>query len=248
LESLMMFGFYNSAIQLQDVINPLVQALDDHRFDSWPGKSLGLRKKSTTEVVDLDKQPISQSDSINDFDRNDPKAVLNKLNELGLTDNETKPYYRRWLSEIWDKIEDSYIYELLSRYFIKDDIEDTMHSKLFSNEPDTEKMWERVVLEKLESLHTLCIMLTVVVTVCVLALIRVFEVVQDSLSYSIFDIIVSAVFIAELIIRMYCYVRVNKTIVSFFRNFFNVNDFLIVLFDIVIISLGASTGFEKIGA
>lgn len=108
-------------------------------------------------------------------------------------------------------------------------------------------MWEYKVLQMLESVRALYAILTLVIVASLLALLRVFNTVEEDWTYVLFDILVSAVFIAELALRMFCFFRVHRNITNFFRNAFNVNDFVVVVFDIVVIFLGASSGFKNIG-
>jgi hypothetical protein len=94
-------------------------------------------------------------------------------------------------------------------------------------------------------LTALYIVLVVVIAVCVISLLRLASIVADSFEYQVFDLVVSSVFILELSLRMFCFLKVHKNIFSFFKNIFNFNDFIVVIFDIIVISLGATTGLRK---
>ena len=97
-------------------------------------------------------------------------------------------------------------------------------------------MWEYKLLEAMESVFGLVLILILVLVVVAVTLLKLRNVIKGSTSR--FDTIISAIFISELSLRLFCFVRVNQSIVNFFKNIFNVNDTLVVLFDIIMIGLG----------
>ena len=107
-------------------------------------------------------------------------------------------------------------------------------------------MFERYILNIMQSNTALIVVLSLVVATTVLSILNITNTTSFSQSglqvYYIFDIFVSCVFMADLVIRYTCITRIEQDIVAFFYDIFNVIDFLIVIMDIILLSIG---GFES---
>ena len=105
---------------------------------------------------------------------------------------------------------------------------------------------ETYILEHMQSNKALFIVLSLVVTTTVLAIMQLTNSITFSHmglhAYYAFDLFVSAVFMADLVIRYTCLARIHSDLFAFFYDIFNVLDTLIVLMDIILLSIG---GFDS---
>lgn len=112
---------------------------------------------------------------------------------------------------------------------------------------------ETYILNHMQSNLALFVVLSLVITTTVLSLLVIADTVDfTSLElriYSIFDLFVSAVFMADLAIRYTCVTRINSDVKIFFFDIFNIIDTVIVAMDVVLLSIGgfgsASFAFTK---
>jgi hypothetical protein len=101
---------------------------------------------------------------------------------------------------------------------------------------------ETVILAVMQSNKALFVVLALVVATTVLSILTITDSITFSAAglkaYSIFDLFVSAVFMADLAIRYTCVTRIQGRVFAFFEDIFNIVDVCIVLMDIVLLSIG----------
>lgn len=125
LESLMQFGFYATSSQLQDVVNPLVQVLDDHRAIGWMMAAANkVAKKvtpTTTGIESADFSVDSGDDPVVDSAEPSLSASIKKFQEMGLAKEKKPLFFVQWYRSLVDFIEDSDIYDRIAEYFESDE-------------------------------------------------------------------------------------------------------------------------------
>lgn len=138
LESLTQFGFYSTSAQLQDVINPLVQVLDDHRAIGvmMTAADREVNAKTAPPVAGSASNSVEAVHGTRNFsmpvdldDEDDPARTLSssiqKFQEMGLAKEKKPWFYERWYAEIIDCVEDSEIYDRVVSFLSDSEMDDS---------------------------------------------------------------------------------------------------------------------------
>ena len=251
---LIQFGFYDSPEQLQDIISPLVQALDDHYLNrSRDIGNLGMKKKSS--MILLQEKVVEKKTTL--FDSK--KSIAPKEEDgSGAVDSRSSSrvhvnfrHTRRTLNEA--------MYMSLSnqaRSKDKDALSDASRKNILSatsmdTKVDVNKVpVELKILRVLESLPGLVLILTIVIIGTIFATVQILSGQEHNQSTYIFELSLSTLFFVELTVRSYCYFVVHKELKSFVSEPLNILDILLVVFDICLIAfdttiLGGADGAKS---
>jgi hypothetical protein len=255
LLDLMRFGFYDTTKQLQDVIPPLVLALDDHFMNRGrDSKKKYSTKKSSILII---QEKVGHAKSL--FDKRD-KGSENKQEDNSPDGtncsshrvNVNFRHSRRTLNEAM------HISLSKSKNISPDSIVDaTRRSLLASSAQEKNSLididmnktkLELSILEVLESLPALAIILSIVVFATVFSTVQILTDQEQNSSTYIFELSISFIFFLELAIRSYCYFIVYKELTSFVAQPLNVLDILLVAFDVCLISFDSTVLGKADGA
>lgn len=102
--------------------------------------------------------------------------------------------------------------------------------------------WQAAILQGLESLEALTIILVLVIFITIYTLYEVIYHSQSSPFFRVIDLIVSSIFIAELVLRIYCSAIVHKGLTIFFSSSLNILDIFVVFLDVILLSIGTQIG------
>lgn len=96
--------------------------------------------------------------------------------------------------------------------------------------------WQHSTLEFLESLKVLC---AIVLLVLVALSVTLYQAVSGAggAALDIFDYCVTAAFLSEICLRLYCFFCVRKSFFNFFKSVLNCTDVLVVLLDLILLGL-----------
>jgi hypothetical protein len=251
LLDLMQFGFYDSTEQLQDIITPLVQALDDHYMNrSKDVRNVGMKKKSSIIML---QERVGRTTNL--FDS---KELLGKTDETADSSsansgdarassrvNVNFRHSRRTLNEA--------MHNSLSNQAKnngKDAMTDSSRKNILASTSTGKKSFfdvdvdnvqiELKILRVLESLPGLIIILMIVIIATIIATVQILSGEEQNHSTYIFDLSLSTLFFFELTIRSYCYFVVHKELGSFVSQPLNILDILLVVFDICLISFDST--------
>lgn len=241
---LMKFGYYNSTAQLQDIIVPLVHALDDHYMNRSRDVNSTTTKKKSSIILLQEKvgrktvfgssAPAARIDETDIADQVDARAS-NKVNV-------NFRHTRRTLNEA--------MYSSLSNQNKNNSKDDDSRRSILASTSVEKKSYvdmdisnvpmELKILRVLESLPGLVIILLIVIIATIFATVQLLLGQEENQSTYIFELSISVLFILELSIRSYCYFLVHKELNSFISQPLNVLDILLVVFDICLISLDST--------
>jgi hypothetical protein len=249
---LMQFGFYDSTEQLQDIIAPLVQALDDHFMNrSKDIKNNNIKKKSSIILL---QEKVGISTSLFDSKNAASATKTTDFPEAAAADAEAREsshvnvnfrHSRRTLNEA--------MYISLSNQAKnngKDAIGDASRKSILASTSMEKKAYvdmdvdtvpiELKILRVLESLPGLVIILLIVIIATIFTTVQILSHQERNESTYIFELSLSTLFFLELTIRSYCYFVVHKELSSFVSQPLNILDIALVMFDIGLISLDST--------
>ena len=100
--------------------------------------------------------------------------------------------------------------------------------------------WQERLLRTLESLHAI-VMVVLLVAVAIAMTIAQTITGEDGVGFKAFDLAVMVVFALEIILRYYCFTHVHIGLTSFFKNYLNCVDVLVVLVDVALLAVPSSS-------
>jgi hypothetical protein len=251
LLDLMKFGFYDSTEQLQNVISPLVQALDDHFMNRGKDQNkMNSKKKSSILLLQatvgsarrslFDKTDKSKEKSVQSSADPDDAAVARTSNRV----NVNFRHSRRTLNEAMhislsnqakghvDSAADASRKSLLKS--------SSQEKKSLLDVDVNKTQFELSLLRRLESLPALIFILVVVIFAAIFSTVQILTKQDQNQSTYIFELSIASLFFFELTVRSYCYLSVYKELSSFISEPLNVLDILLVAFDICLIAFDSS--------
>ena len=213
LRSLIMFNFYGTTEKLNDVIKPLLVALDRRNV---PVSADMLQTFDATKSIKKKKVPL-----------------------LASTNQEEKSLVFEELTGKSEEEKDGSTSLLDHRDTSGEETGKIMENKV---------RWQNTTLDFLESLPSICFIVGLVLAAIAVAIYQVLTK-TESFRLFVFDIVVTGIFIAEIILKFYCFVDVNKNFTKFFTILNNIDIFVITI-DLIVYAIptvGASGGsFVKV--
>ncbi len=277
LGSLLKFGFYNSVGQLQDIISPLMQALDEYRVS---GSKFGRKLDDSNSLKDSDSvinTRILKAESVKGL------SVSTRLKPATGSQKVVKRHQHGRVSNQDDDDEDnddahksssmSYLKILpnMWRYLFKskknvessngDNIDPVgtakRRSSISSSEgepvrrssiniiPQPKSVNHSTAHRLLDIMQSTGVLIFILILVLATTAVAIISVISPSLisenfekQYGYFDLCVSLVFMIDLNLRLTLYVIIYRAFSSFWKDYFNIIDLLIVSLDVVILSIG----------
>ena len=132
--------------------------------------------------------------------------------------------------------------------FPKDDTQEEGSSNNIQSE--NVQSWESRWLDSTETLTYMSIVIVIVFAAVAVAFLQLFLPDEFSNAGAILDsvdLVTTLIFAAELSLRLYTYVRVNRRIFSFWADVFNVIDTALVLIDMILLGVGGDSSYSNAG-
>ena len=245
LLALVQFGFYESADQLQDIITPLVQALDDHYMNrSKDVKNIGgLSKKSSIVLL---HEKIGKNVSLFDSTKKKSTEKLSSSEDNRSSNGRVNVNFRHSRRTLNEAMRNSLSVQEKSS---QGDDASSMGTFSLANESSMKNFIDIDVdnvpvelrtLRMLESLPALIIILLIVIFSTIFATVQITTGHQQDFTTYVVELLVSAVFFFELVARSSCYFLVHKELNTFVAEPLNILDILLVAFDICLIAFDAT--------
>ena len=225
LSNLIAFGFYHSYDQLNDIMVPLIVALDDHRSGVW-------HKHISSESKEEDEINASRFNLIINFFSQIASAIQNFFSYLW------KLVYNPFKESVlllFSKIHHYFSFESKSSKLIYSKKKSLDRKKFDNGKSGTEKSAKLTIPWEKRFLHlynnTIAGMLFILLIVLVNITLSIVSLFVDNKDFDIIDLSFSIYFIFELSLRMYCQKQVEGSVSSFFKSIFNCIDGLLVVID-----------------
>ena len=137
---------------------------------------------------------------------------------------------------------------LYERIFPRDEIQEEESDDNFHIE--NVQSWESQWLDVTETLTYMSITIGIVFAAVAVAFLQLFltnaSSDTDDTLYAV-DLLTTAIFAADVSLRLYCYVRVNRRIFSFWADIFNIIDTALVLVDMILLGVGGDNSYSNAG-
>ena len=239
LHSLMMFGFYSSdKKQLQDVMIPIVRALDSRKHAvSKSGENDNVTIMDENIVISTSALAIEKTTKIftkvSNFVTAGASSVYNSVRSFSFI-------------EYWNSRRDRRLLRA-SRNHSKNKgggFSQKLTARMAGQGTEFE-YWEERILNFLESITGMLLTLTIVLVTCSMAISQIYSDDTDPVQvefYDTFEIVVTTYFCTELFIRIYCSLMTHADPTFFFHSVFNFLDFSLVALDLILIGLKGGAG------
>lgn len=250
LLTMMKFGFYHKIEQLKDVIFPLTRALDEHRgVSSGMGSTNSLSSdtirtpssitnqnheryhfwrffwNSHTEIGDEDDEDDIEESSIFDLFGN-----FFRWNSIAPDDSPERSLSFSFSSNPEEITNRHGNRRLLKKMRSKSG---KFQSELTKSLADSDEIaWEEQFLNFVERPIFICFIITLVLATTAIAIFNIIQVPQgqDAALMTKADLAISIVFIAEIVLRIYCTYIVYNDILTFIINPYKLLDVSVVFF------------------
>eukprot|EP01036_Dinobryon_divergens_P025774 gene25774-34355_t len=137
---------------------------------------------------------------------------------------------------------------LYERVFPRDEIQDQESDDNLNNE--NLQSWESRWLDVTETLTYMSTTIIIVFAAVAVAFLQLFLTNASSDTHGILhvlDLLTTAIFAADVSLRLFCYVRVNRRIFSFWSDVFNMIDTALVLVDMILLGIGGDNSYSNAG-
>ena len=253
LLELVRFGYYNTTEQLQDIIDPLVLALEQHRTL--------VRGKTTRAYQQEEEEGDEEEDAATELQnfhavvaaavaannsRNSlSHSIFNAIQHMGSQDS-----FKMGMAKVTPEN------EILSPPGTGDrepengqtmtsptehggggQSENSGNSNSNSSSSSKEKNFPLQCLGFLESIQFMLFIISLVIATTILSLLQIFGHHHSTPAQNIFDLFVSIIFFVEITTRICCYGLGHGYLTPFFFNIFNLIDLTVVILDLVLLSL-----------
>ena len=249
LLDLIRFGFYSTPEQLQDIINPLVDALDQHRCHYITSIKAVPREDDTTDFEENGlsmQQVVAASVAAASARKQSGKNISFSIPSAPFLESSRSPSFMNKRIAPEGSSDDVATAALVRRASVNGlggaakkitDKDDTKKSKVKDKmEVDDNENIERRILRYLESFKVLSFVLILVVITTVISAMELIEPSKiNGEAWIAFDIAVSIFFMTELAVRVSCYYIVHKELRSFSRSPLNVLDMMVVTLDLALL-------------
>ena len=253
LLDLIRFGFYSTPEQLQDIINPLVDALDQHRCHNLRSIKEVAHEDGTADITEdgLSMQQVVAASVAAASARKQSAGHLSfsAPPPVALGSSRTPSFMNKRIApESTGNNDDAATAALVRRASVNGlggaakkvaDKEDTKKLKGKDKvEVDDNDRIERRILKFLESLKVLLFVLLLVVTTTIFSAMELIEPATiNGDAWEAFDLSVSIFFMTELAVRVSCYYIVHKELRSFLQSPLNNLDIMVVTLDLALLSI-----------
>jgi hypothetical protein len=217
LNKLIIFNFYGTTDKIQDVIGPLLQALDRRKVEgSGPqDKDIMLSTDLSYTAMGMGGTGIMKQTSKQNIKRSQSFKDAKIIPEGGTGAGTTPGATETSLSADVDRLLDS----------------------------STERgpCWQKTVLDALESI-TAVILIVFLVLLAISVTIATTISGSQNPAYGYFDIVVTSIFATEVTTRFYCHVYVRRNVMSFLSSPLNWVDMGTVAVDLIILATPGLSG------